>query len=136
MNGHGFDTIYLRLKSHLNEHSEYKPKVQTTEVGTIYPKVVVSEIENSLIGRTFSDSISLLGIEIKIYAKPMNKGTITYAGRTIAREIRDHVDVVCGDIYGMRRVTCKPTPVIDGEDMYCITMRYNVKQDDNRNRFY
>lgn len=137
INKSGFDCVFESIQQHLTLHSINSPVIKTTPTGDIYPLVVVDDADNPNVARTTDgiDSISLVGIEINIYAKEKTVGTKKMSGRSIAIELRGLIDEVCTDMYGMKRIMCKPTPNIDNA-IYRITMRYNAKQNDNRSFFY
>lgn len=136
MNQNLFNSVYKELKNHLEKNSNYNPTVKTIPTGETYPLVVVEEVENSISSRTSCgiQTTSLIGIEINIYTKAKPIGTIKYANRTIAIELSNLVDEVLDKMYGMRRVTSKPTPNVD-TTIYRKTMIYNRIQNDNRSRF-
>ena len=132
-----YDCVLKALNEYLLVNSEYDPEISTTPDGDVYPKVIVEELENSALKKDNMNivSLSLVGIKIDIYAMPMKKGTKMLAGRTIARELCDLCSVVCEDMYGLKRTTCKPTPNID-DKIYRLTMIYNnVQSDTGRSLF-
>lgn len=127
INEYAFDVVYGTLKEYLKNYSVYDPVVKTTPSGDKYPLVVVEEVDNFIKERTAygNESASMMSIEVNIYAdKKAVSNSKTVAGRTIAREIRNHVEAVLGDFYGMSRVSSRPTPNID-TTLYRYTMRYN-----------
>ena len=137
MNQNVFNASYVELKKRLEEIKEYNPIVKTTPSGTLYPMVVVENVENSILSQSTCnrESTSLIGIEINIYAKSMSIGTTQLSNRTIAIELSNIVDNVLVKEFSMKRVTCKPTPNVD-TTIYRITMIYNTKQNDNRSRYF
>lgn len=127
INEHAFDIVYETLKEYLKNYSVYDPIVKTTPSGSEYPLVVVEEVDNFIKDRTAygNESTSMMCIEVNVYAdKKTVSNTKSVAGRTIAREIRNHVETVLGDFFGMVRVSSRPTPNID-TTLYRYTMRYN-----------
>ena len=138
MNTNGFDKVYDTIKTVVLNNSEIGDvNISTTTEGSKYPKIVVSDIENSIASKTTGnmESISLIGIEINIYAKTKKVNGSIYTGRMQTRHLAKLVDVAVSDICGMSRITARAIDNADPQiDRYI--MRYNGYQHDQRGFFY
>lgn len=138
MNTNGFDRVYDTIKTVVLNNSEIGDvNISTTTEGSKYPKIVVSDIENSIASRTTGnmESISLIGIEINIYAKTKKVNGSIYTGRMQTRHLAKLVDAAVSDICGMSRITARSIDNADPQiDRYI--MRYNGYQHDQRGFFY
>lgn len=138
MNTKGFDAVFDRLCSYIEENSIFNDTdISTTKEGDFYPKIVVSDIQNSVTSKTTGgiETHSLIGIELNIYAKAKKVDNKMYSGRSITRSLAETCDKVLGDLCGMTRVTARGMDNADPTiDRYI--MRYNATQNDQRNFFY
>lgn len=138
MNTMGFDAAFEKLREYIHEKSSFGVvDVSKTKEGETYPKIVVSDIENSLIGKTSGgiETHSLIGMEINIYAKTKKVDGKVCSGRSITRALSLLVDDVLSDICGMERVTARSMDNAD-PSIDRFIMRYNATQNDQRNYFF
>lgn len=138
MNTSGFDYVYAVVNKYVSAHSEIgNIDISTTTEGSDYPKIVMTDIENSISSRTTGgmESISLIGVEINIYAKTKTVNGSIKTGRQITRYIAELVDRAISEYCGLRRVTSRYMENADPQiDRYI--MRYNGYQHDQKGFFY
>ena len=132
-----FEKIYHTAKKYLEENSVFSPKVLKVPKGESFPRVVIQMISNVNDARDSHGFIShsLIGIEADIYALEKTYDDKKYSAQQIAEEISEHCSIVFEEGFGMKRNLCQPTPNAD-TDIYRITMRFSVLQDDKRNVFF
>lgn len=136
MNFEVFDRIFAGLKSRLSQHP-LQIKCYKKPTGKKYPLVVVREASNTSRNDTkfFYEKQSNIAIEINIYTTPMQIGGEYVGEEDVARIVMQEVSFVMEEYYGLKRVTCIPTPNID-ETIYRVTMRYVGTISDYRNKIY
>ena len=138
INTEAYDIVFKALKDYINSKISYdayitKMPIQSTDK---FPQVVITEEQNEYnLGTTrMEETISSLSYEINIYTQDKVIDNTKKSRVEIARELMKLVDTVMNQHYGMRRITCRPTPNID-YNIYRITMRYAVNFNDNKMKF-
>lgn len=117
--------LYSRLKSELVEVKVVTSYPKTTND---FPIVTFEEIDNSNIKRT-KDSGGFQHSEISFEINIFTTGT---SQMTSAKKIRNQIDGILSDEYGMARNVSRPTPNFLNGDIYRYTMRYSAIIDKNK----
>lgn len=134
LNLKGFDKVLSVLNERLRKYDS-SIEVATTPEGTRFPLVVVTDIENQSVNRTYGgiESYSVLSIQVDIYARQKTFKNITYSGRNITRKIACEVDYILTEC-GLKRTSSRAVQNADRSiDRYVMT--YTVLQNDNKNYF-
>ena len=126
-----YDEIFDYAEKHIKEKSKYSPKVLVTppEETKAFPLVVISQVDDTLEDEnlTKGDQKYKIEYEIEIYA--IDKGNIHK--EDIIKELKELVNEVFDDHYGMYRRACIPTPNAD-RNVNKLYMRYNALIDENK----
>ena len=126
-----YDEIFDYAEKHIKEKSKYSPKVLVTppEETKAFPLVVISQVDDTLEDEnlTKGDQKYKIEYEIEIYA--IDKGNIHK--EDIIKELKELVNEVFDDHYGMYRRDCIPTPNAD-RNVNKLYMRYNALIDENK----
>lgn len=96
-----------------------------------FPCAIVEEQSNIVYDATIDSSgqqHSDVTLEINIFSNAKNK-------TTEVKEIRNNIDVIMTEVYGMYRGFASPTPNYLDENVYRYTLRYNGIVDKNKTIF-
>lgn len=133
--------ISNNLNSYLQANSQYNPLVlrKALRQSDKFPLVTIVEQNNTLDTVTTRNKkqefVSNLYYEINIYAVDIRTEDKTISNVVITDELKKLVDDVMSIYYGLKRTSCRPTPNVDST-IYRITMRYEGKIFENRNRLF
>lgn len=120
-----YNEVYTKLKeqlhpvSVLNEYPETEP---------VFPCVIFAELHNSNYIETSDsggDKHSAVSFEVNIFTTPPSK-------ISKSRKIRNEVDAVLADFYGMNRDYAGTIPSFLDNNLYRQTMRYSFVIDKNK----
>lgn len=95
--------------------------------GEVYPKVVFTETDNS----TDSTTVDSSGENHNIIAFDVNIFTNGSRQMSDAKKIRNDIDAIMADFYGMERTVSQGIPNYLNKDLYRYTLRYNCIVDEN-----
>lgn len=126
-----YDEIYERAENHIKAKSKYSPYVLKTppQETKVFPLVVISEIDNTLENENLDKSDPKYKIEYEVEIYTIDKGSIPK--QVIEQELKQLVNEVFDNHYGMYRRACIPTPNAD-RNVNRLYMRYNALIDENK----
>ena len=132
-----FDKVRNGLDTFLKANCCFDVWVLNQPSGNHFPNIVLTEIDNSMRGRTGQnlETISSIVYELNIYAQEERIDNTTIDNLSVAYEIADSVQMYFEKVLFLERAMKRPTPNID-ERIYRITMRYEGILNDNRQSFY
>lgn len=126
--------VYSKIRAELLEDYPkiYMPEAYTPQVST-FPCVIVEEKTNTpnleSITTHNTENYSNLMYEINIYTNSSTK-------KTEAKAIRDKVNDIMMNYFGMERSYCSNIPNLVDSSIYRIVLRYTCKVDNNTKVIY
>lgn len=127
-----YQEVFDKLKTDLLAQSEYSPQVfkMSPQQMSTFPVVEVVEINNILQEEALdkTEQFNKLSYEINIYTQDNSSGVSKVV---IAEELRDIVDEVMSNHFGMNRTLCQRMANLD-MNVYRIILRYECVLDNER----
>lgn len=132
-----YEMVYASLKDYIQNHSKVSTTVLKRPNGTKYPMVTIQEISNITISNANKmESYSNVGFEINIFANSTEIDGEYQDSMDVARYIQMIVSEYMDYEVGFKRIMCEPTPIVNNDKLYRVTMRYTGNASDYRGRFF
>jgi len=127
-----YQQVFNKIKTDLTSLSSYSPVVVKVAPSnsSVFPVVEVVEFDNTLQNETLdkTEQIEKLNYTINIFTQD-NKNKVSKV--EIAEELRDLIDEIMSNHYGMNRVTCQRIPNLD-TNVYRILLIYECSIDKDK----
>lgn len=120
-----FNEVYTKLKTTITTATVL---VEYPESDPLFPCIIIEEVSNITDTETVDTSgetNNLIAFDVNIFSDAINK-------RTICRNLRNAVDAIMADEYGMERLDTGAIPNYGNLNIYRYNIRYNCKVNQNK----
>lgn len=132
-----YEMVYCSLKDYIKTNSKIGVKVLKRPNGTNYPMVTIQEISNiSISNVNRMESYSNVSFEINIFANSMEVDSKLIDSMEVARYLQSIVSDYMDYEVRFKRIMAEPTPIVNNDKLYRITMRYTGNASDYRGCFF
>lgn len=132
-----YEMVYASLKEYIKTHSKIAVTVLKRPNGTNYPMVTIQEISNTTLSNAGRiESYATIGFEINIFANSLEIDGNYHDSMDVARYLQSVVSDYMDYEVKFKRIMCEPTPIVNNDKLYRITMRYTGNASNYRGCFF
>lgn len=132
-----YEMVYASLKEYIKNHSKVTTTVLKRPNGAKYPMITIQEISNiTTSNASRMESYSNVGFEINIFANSTEINGEYQDSMDVARYLQSIVSDYMDYEVKFKRIMCEPTPIVNNDKLYRVTMRYTGNASDYRGCFF